>query len=267
MLTGRSDGPPLGPPAPLVANADRIAARLGTVTAAIGQRVDVDPLVLLTERAAIAGLGRRGERSCGGSAHLVAAEDGWLAVSLAREDDVELVPAWLGPESAGDGVDEEVGVDPDAAVTSIAAAARHRAAVERIQCRFDCTAAVVAENHDQRYVQHIQAVLDGPQNRGIDDVARRAHHEHIAEALIEDQLCGHPRVTAAEQESGRTLATDELGSVGGTLVRMLQCAVHEALVTFAQRLPGTHRVGLRHGVHSARYGIGPGVGPVTARRR
>lgn len=121
-LTGRADGPPLGPPAPLVDRADHVAARLRSLTAEIGRAVEVDPLVLLTERAAIAGLRRAGERSCGGATHLIEAEDGWLAASLARDDDVELLPAWLAP----DGVVE----DPPAAVTVIASAARHRAAVE-----------------------------------------------------------------------------------------------------------------------------------------
>jgi hypothetical protein len=48
------------------------------------------------ERAAELGLGRRGQVSANGAARLIEASDGWLAVNLARPDDVEAVPAWIG---------------------------------------------------------------------------------------------------------------------------------------------------------------------------
>ena len=54
-----------------------------------------DPLALLGERAALAGHIRAGSTSCGGSARLLPADDGWIALNLARPDDVDLVPAWL----------------------------------------------------------------------------------------------------------------------------------------------------------------------------
>ena len=41
------------------------------------------------------GLWRRGTTSCGGSCRLFPIGDWWLAVSLPRADDMELVPAWL----------------------------------------------------------------------------------------------------------------------------------------------------------------------------
>ena len=47
------------------------------------------------------GLWRRGAVSCGGSCHLLPCADGWLAVSLPRDEDMELVPAWLGLEPDG----------------------------------------------------------------------------------------------------------------------------------------------------------------------
>jgi hypothetical protein len=73
-LTGDADGPPLAPStgAALVANG------------------------LLGERAALAGLSRQGTTSCGGSARLLPAGDGWVAVSLPRADDVALLPALFG---------------------------------------------------------------------------------------------------------------------------------------------------------------------------
>lgn len=94
-LTGRPGSPALGPPAGLVAKLRLVADAIDRQTAAMGARVEVDPLALLGERAAIAGLRRQGTTSCGGATRLVRTADRWLAVTLARIDDVELVPAWL----------------------------------------------------------------------------------------------------------------------------------------------------------------------------
>jgi len=62
---------------------------------ALGAELGVDTWQILVERAASAGFTRRGSVSCGGATHLVRAHDGWVAVSLARAADRELVPAWL----------------------------------------------------------------------------------------------------------------------------------------------------------------------------
>ena len=94
-LTGRSDGPALGPPEPLVGQLEAWGRMLCSDSGAVGRRVAVDPLHLLVERAAIAGLHRRGATSCGGATRLLRAGDGWIAVALARPEDVEAVPAWL----------------------------------------------------------------------------------------------------------------------------------------------------------------------------
>jgi crotonobetainyl-CoA:carnitine CoA-transferase CaiB-like acyl-CoA transferase len=58
-------------------------------------RGDLDAPALLGERAAIFGLTRRGATSPSGSCRLLACSDGWLAVNLARTDDIALLPAWL----------------------------------------------------------------------------------------------------------------------------------------------------------------------------
>ncbi len=111
-LTGRADRAPLGPPAPLVGMLVAAAGALARHSAAGGRQVLLDPLALLGERAALAGLGRRSPISCGGGTRLLAAADGMIAVTLARPDDLTLVPAWLelpadGP-ARGDGTDIEV---------------------------------------------------------------------------------------------------------------------------------------------------------------
>jgi crotonobetainyl-CoA:carnitine CoA-transferase CaiB-like acyl-CoA transferase len=94
-LTGRAGGPPLGPPAPLVPGLARLGARLAEHASERGAALGMDPLRMLCDRAALAGLARHGDTSCGGATRLLRASDGWIAVSLARESDVELVPAWL----------------------------------------------------------------------------------------------------------------------------------------------------------------------------
>jgi CoA-transferase family III len=101
-LTGYPDGPPLGPPAPLVDGLTGIGTIIGRRSAQLGRSVAIEPLTLLGERAAVAGFRRRGSVSCGGATRLVQTADGWLAVSLARRDDIELLPAWLSLEEAAE---------------------------------------------------------------------------------------------------------------------------------------------------------------------
>jgi hypothetical protein len=103
-LTGPAGGSALGPPAPLVGAGASLAAEIRRASAAVGDQVDLDPLAVLGERAALAGLRRRGTTSCGGATRLLRAADGWVAVSLARPDDVAAVGAWLGVEPHGDDI-------------------------------------------------------------------------------------------------------------------------------------------------------------------
>jgi hypothetical protein len=70
----------------------------------------VDPLPLLAERARAAGFTRSGSTTCGGAGRLLAAADGWVAVNLARDDDIASVPAWLELDQPSD--------DPWATVTA-----------------------------------------------------------------------------------------------------------------------------------------------------
>ena len=100
-LTGRPDGGGLGPPLALVQGVRAWAGRLAGRSAALGAPVSVDPLALLAERAAVTGLTRGGDVSCGGGTRLLPAADGWVAASLTREDDWDLVAAWLGRAGAG----------------------------------------------------------------------------------------------------------------------------------------------------------------------
>jgi CoA-transferase family III len=84
-LTGRPREQPLGPPARLVDTLEELG----------GSFPGLDAVALLGERAALMGLWRRGDVSCGGSCHLVPTGEGWVAVSLPRAEDMEAVQAWL----------------------------------------------------------------------------------------------------------------------------------------------------------------------------
>jgi crotonobetainyl-CoA:carnitine CoA-transferase CaiB-like acyl-CoA transferase len=83
-LTGPPEEP-LGPPESLVDGVEELARPFP----------DLDALALLGERAVHMGLWRRGATSCGGSCRLLRSTEGFVAVSLARDDDFEVVPAWL----------------------------------------------------------------------------------------------------------------------------------------------------------------------------
>jgi hypothetical protein len=91
QLTGRFDGPPVVPP-------DGVVERI----LALGAPLGVDMMALLAERAAPAGFVRSGPRTCGGAGRLVRAGDGWVAVNLARDDDLASVPAWLEVDDGGE---------------------------------------------------------------------------------------------------------------------------------------------------------------------
>lgn len=95
-LTGTADGPPSSGTARVALAADAVATWIADLSGRVGREVHVDGAALLGERAAIVGLTRHGSRSCGGGTRLLRANDGWLALTLARSDDVRLIDPWLG---------------------------------------------------------------------------------------------------------------------------------------------------------------------------
>ncbi|WP_083184596.1 CoA transferase [Mycobacterium malmoense] len=97
-LTGLPDGPPDFSRA-------NVLTRARWVAAAVGERlgVTIDAAGLLAGRAALLGLTRRGRVSAGGATRLLAAADGWCAITLSRPDDTAAVPALVqADEAAGD---------------------------------------------------------------------------------------------------------------------------------------------------------------------
>jgi hypothetical protein len=75
---------------------DRVLAPIVRAATSVGRTVDFDVGRLLTGRAALMGLTRRGRVSAGGACRLLPVADGWVAVSLARPEDAELVDAITG---------------------------------------------------------------------------------------------------------------------------------------------------------------------------
>ncbi|MGA4992161.1 CoA transferase [Nonomuraea bangladeshensis] len=97
-LTGRADGPALVPRHRTALAARAWGELLSSLT---GGRVDLDGAALLTERAAMTGRGRAGATSAGGSCRLLAAADGWVALSCARPGDDDLAGALVGRTPSG----------------------------------------------------------------------------------------------------------------------------------------------------------------------
>ncbi|WP_309240858.1 CoA transferase [Nocardia sp. BSTN01] len=105
-LSGHADGAPVLGPAALPALLVDVANAFGALAAWTGRDVTPDPARLLTGRAGLLGFTRRGHTSAGGATRLLRARTGWCAVTLAREDDVDLVPAVVGRAEVGDPWDE-----------------------------------------------------------------------------------------------------------------------------------------------------------------
>lgn len=93
-LTGEPDGRADFSRAAVLAHAGQVVGRFTTATG-----VDADAAELLAGRAGLLGLTRGGRVSAGGAGRLLAAADGWWALTLSRADDVDAVPALIESES------------------------------------------------------------------------------------------------------------------------------------------------------------------------
>ena len=95
QLTGPPAGPPLAPEAPVLPRAGLLAAAVSALARRVGDPVQPDLRHILAYRASLTGWQRAGTVSAGGSCRILRAADGWLAVNLARPDDLDSVPAIL----------------------------------------------------------------------------------------------------------------------------------------------------------------------------
>ena len=98
------------------------AEALAAVSARMGQRVGVDVRELLNQR----GLAPRGTVSANGSCRLLPTKDSWIALSLSRPDDWDLLPALFHTDvddwdwdTVAASVTTAVGSDLDAAATEL----------------------------------------------------------------------------------------------------------------------------------------------------
>ncbi|MCX2931871.1 CoA transferase [Mycobacterium sp. CVI_P3] len=96
-LTGLPDGPPDHSRSAVLDRAATVAADL---TQLLG--IGVDAATLLTGRAALLGLHRRGRTSAGGATRLMRSRDGWWALTLSRVDDIAAMPALVEADSVPD---------------------------------------------------------------------------------------------------------------------------------------------------------------------
>jgi len=94
-LTGQACGPPLAPRAPVLARAAALTAAIAGLTSRDSDPVRLGLDHVLAFRASLNGWSRRGTVSANGTCRILPAADGWLAVNLARPDDLRSVPAVL----------------------------------------------------------------------------------------------------------------------------------------------------------------------------
>ncbi len=114
-LTGWPDRPPQWPAGDVIGALTGTARLLEDLARTLGAELaPLDIGALLTGRAAVRGGSRRGRTSVGGASRILRAADGWIAFTLSRPEDAELLPALgLGPvPDDGPGGSEPDGV-PD----------------------------------------------------------------------------------------------------------------------------------------------------------
>jgi hypothetical protein len=140
-----------------------VASTIDSLSGRLGRPVVLDAVAVLTERAAILGLRRRGSTSCGGACRLVQAADGWVAVSLPRRDDLELLPAWLG-------VPEPAGIDAGLDAAAGAIASRPRDVVVSSAVELGLAVAGVDSARDTRAPVITRGVADAPPVRSLEGI-------------------------------------------------------------------------------------------------
>ena len=151
-LTGWPGRPPLLDGWPALAAASEVAELVADLAWRRGRRMVVDAPEVLFGRAALARWQRAGRTSAGGSCRLLEAVDGWLAVNLARPDDVDAVPAVV---EAGD-----LAADPWRLLGEFAARSRAIVAAER--CQLLGVPAAALGGPDTGCVEPVSVAVLGP---------------------------------------------------------------------------------------------------------
>lgn len=102
-LTGPENGPPLLPRRDYLLRVDLLCRTLARCASQAGLpgRIDAES-GLLTERAALMRFARRGSVSPGGRSRILNTADGFAAATLSRQEDIDLLPAWIGSDDGDD---------------------------------------------------------------------------------------------------------------------------------------------------------------------
>jgi hypothetical protein len=95
-LTGPPDRAPILPPVGVLVAIRRLARAVERSAADLGAAIELSWTEVVTGRAALLGLGRQGQRSANGSCRLLPCGDGWVALNLARTEDVASLDALMG---------------------------------------------------------------------------------------------------------------------------------------------------------------------------
>ncbi len=200
-LTGDADGPALAAPGDIAARLTGLALALGFLAPGL---IGLDAPALLGERAAIFGLRRRGQVSCGGSAQLLPTADGWLCLNLPRPDDWALMAAWLERDDAVDGPGDWTGVSASVAPRS-AGELVERAALLGLAASLVGSPLAAADDDQARARSHTFPMLcpiverSGP---GAPDRSPRSHRARPSPLVIDlsslwaGPLCGSLLVEA-----------------------------------------------------------------------
>ena len=158
----------------------------------------VEAVDLVRERSELTGWAPQGRLTAGGSGRLLPGADGWLAVSLPRLDDLDLLPAWLGLDEI-DPADDRVPWD---------------AVTERLRALPVSDAAALG----QELGLAVAVVAD-------DERLRRGDEQLLARATL-DARCTHVRTPVGDRSGGRPvegLQVVDLSSLwaGPTCARLL----------------------------------------------
>jgi hypothetical protein len=101
-LTGPESAPPLWPDGRLMTNIRDAKSVIERFSTSFGPSLAIEVSLLLSGRAVHRGFQRHGQISAGQKCRLIRSSDSWIAISLARPDDFNAIPAITGTEVGSD---------------------------------------------------------------------------------------------------------------------------------------------------------------------
>jgi hypothetical protein len=211
LLTGHPGAPPTLPDRDIAGRLQTLIDTVPAFAALNGAAIDLD-ISLFSARAAEMGLNRGGRVSANGTARLIETADGWLAANLARPDDRDAVPAWIGCGLA----------DEPWAALARAAIGRTAAELADAAQALGIPTAVVGSRGDAQWLSREPGPIVGPRlvrmAASATPVTRRRPFVVDLSALWAGPLCGHLLTLAGARvvkvESARRPDGARLGPAG-----------------------------------------------------